>query len=77
MSDKTPRVLTPEEQLLFTTIPDDLSTQEMARYYTLNPEDKDFIYRHRGADNRLGVALQLCTLRFPGRFLIQMTALSE
>lgn len=77
MTDKTPRVLSPEEQLLFTTIPDDLSVQELARYYTLSPEDKDFIFRHRGPTNRLGVAVQLCTLRFPGRFLLQMTAISE
>ncbi len=77
MTDKTPRVLSPEEQLLFTTIPDDLSAQELARYYTLSPEDKDFIFRHRGPANRLGVAVQLCTLRFPGRFLLQMTAISE
>ena len=77
MSDKTPRVLTPEQQLLFTTISDDLSAQEMARYYAFGPEEIDFIRRHRGADNRLGVALQLCTLRFPGRLLMQMTAISE
>ena len=77
MSDKTPRVLTPEEQLLFTAIPDDLSAQELARYYTFSLEDKDFIFRHRGSDKRLGVALQLCTLRFPGRFLTQVTAISE
>ena len=77
MSDKTPRILTPEEQLLFTTIPDNLSAQEMAHYYTLSSEDKDFIYQHRGEGNRLGVALQLCTLRFPGCYLMQMTSISE
>jgi len=77
MADKTPRILTPEEQLLFTTIPDNLSAQEMAHYYTLHPEDKDFIYQHRGEENRLGVALQLCTLRFPGCYLMQMTGISE
>jgi hypothetical protein len=75
MSAKSPEVLTPEEQrLLFTTIPDDLTTQEMARYYALSAEDIAFIRQHRGADNRLGVALQLCCLRFPGRMLMQMTS---
>jgi hypothetical protein len=49
----------------------------MARYYALNAEDLAFIRQHRGADNRLGVALQLCTLRFPGRLLMQMTLISE
>jgi TnpA family transposase len=77
MSDKTPRLLTPEEQLLFTTIPDNLSIQDMSLHYLLNPQDKDFIYQHRGDGNRLGVALQLCTLRFPGRYLMQMTSISE
>lgn len=76
MADKTPRVLTPEEQRLFTAVPDDLSMEDLARYYVLNPEDKAFIFRHRGDANRLGIAIQLCTLRFPGRYLMQMTAIS-
>ena len=77
MSTKSPEVLTPEQRLLFTTISDNLSIQEMSRYYALSAEDINFIRRHRGADNRLGVALQLCSLRFPGRMLMQMTAISE
>jgi len=77
MSAKSPEVLTPEQRLLFTTIPDNLSSQEMARYYTLSAEDIHFIQQHRGAENRLGAALQLCSLRFPGRMLMQMTSISE
>ena len=77
MSSKSPEVLTPEQRLLFTTIAADLSPQEMARYYTLHPEDIAFIQRHRKASNKLGIAMQLCTLRFPGRFLMSMTELSE
>ena len=77
MSAKSPEVLTPEQRLLFTTIPDDLTSSEMARYYTLSAEDIVFARQHRGADNRLGVALQLCCLRFPGRMLMQMAAISE
>ena len=77
MSAKSPEVLTPEQRLLFTTIPDDLTTPEMARYYALSAEDIAFIRQHRGADNRLGVALQLCSLRFPGRILMQMSAISQ
>ncbi|MBC8472888.1 MAG: DUF4158 domain-containing protein [Planctomycetes bacterium] len=65
MLDKSPRVLTPEQRLLFTTIPENLSMAEMSRYYTLHPEDVAFISRHRSAHNKLGVALQICTLRFP------------
>ncbi len=77
MSAKSPTVLSPEERLLFTTIPDDLSIEEMTKYYALSQEDIQFVQQHRGAVNRLGVALQLCTLRYPGRFLIQMTSISE
>ncbi len=39
----------------------------MARYYTLSPEDVAIIERHRRPHNRLGFAVQLCYLRFPGR----------
>ena len=77
MASKSPEVLTPKERLLFTTIPDDLSAQEMAHFYTLEPEDMHFIRRFRHAENRLGVALQLCTLRYPGRTLMTMTAISK
>jgi hypothetical protein len=57
MPDNSPRVLTVEQRLLFTTIPENLSMVEMGRYYTLHPEDLVFISRHRGAHNKLGVAV--------------------
>ncbi len=34
-----------------------------------------FIQRFHGEANRLGVALQLCTLRYPGRSLLMMTTI--
>ena len=77
MASKSPELLTPEQRLLFTTIPDDLSETELARYYTLTNEDLQFIRTHRGAENRLGVAIQLCTLRYPGRMLMQMSSIPE
>jgi hypothetical protein len=77
MASKSPEVLTPEQRLLFTTLPDDLSSQEITRYYTLQPEDKYFVRQHRGQANKLGVALQLCALRFQGRMLMQITTISE
>lgn len=77
MSSKSPEVLTPEQRLLFTTIPNDLTTAEMARYYALSTEDIVFIRQHRSPENRLGIALQLCSLRFPGRILMQMSSISE
>jgi TnpA family transposase len=43
----------------------------MVRHYTLSSEDLALINRHRGDPNRLGFALMLCYLRFPGRILQQ------
>jgi TnpA family transposase len=41
--------------------PDDL-----IRYYTLNELDRALIRQRRGDANRLGFAIQLCLLRYPG-----------
>jgi Domain of unknown function (DUF4158) len=43
----------------------------MLRHYTLSSEDLALINRRRGDPNRLGFALMLCYLRFPGRILQQ------
>ena len=42
---------------------------ELAREWTLAPEDLDVVRRRRRPHNRLGFALQLCALRHPGRLL--------
>jgi len=55
-----------------TQIPSDMATREVAYYYTLTPDDRDRIARHRGPHNRLGFAVQLCALRFPGRSLTDL-----
>ena len=39
---------------------------ELIRYYTLSETDLSIIGQHRGSANRLGFAVQLCYLRFPG-----------
>jgi TnpA family transposase len=41
----------------------------MVRHYTLSSEDLALINRRRGDPNRLGFALMLCYLHFPGRIL--------
>lgn len=48
-----------------------LATDEadLVRYYTLSPADLAVIARRRRAHNRLGFAVQLCALRYPGRLL--------
>jgi Domain of unknown function (DUF4158) len=43
----------------------------IVRHYTLSSEDLALINRRRGDPNRLGFALMLCYLRFPGRILQQ------
>ena len=43
----------------------------MVRHYTLSAEDLTLINRRRGDPNRLGFALMLCYLHFPGRILQQ------
>ena len=41
--------------------------REMVRHYTLSAADLGPIRRCRGDHNRLGYALMLCYLRYPGR----------
>ena len=43
----------------------------MVRHYTLSAEDLALINCRRGDPNRLGFAVMLCYLRFPGRILQQ------
>jgi TnpA family transposase len=42
---------------------------DLARHYTLGEGDLGIIRRRRREANRLGFALQLCVLRYPGRLL--------
>jgi hypothetical protein len=42
---------------------------ELVRYWTLGPEDLRTIVSRRRPHNRLGFAVQLCALRYPGRLL--------
>lgn len=51
------------------TFPVDPSDEELARDWTLTPEDLAEVRRCRGDDKRHSFALQLCTLRRFGRFL--------
>ncbi len=76
MAGKTPPLLTPEQRLLLTTIPADLPEEALRRYYTLGPEELIFIKRQHGSHNRLGIALQLCLLRFPGRVFTDFSTAS-
>ena len=60
-------LLTPAERESLLTVP--VIEAEQIRHYTLSRSDLAFIRQHRWDYNRLGVAVQLCYLRFPGRVL--------
>ena len=62
-------LLTEPQRLAFTEPATD--EREMVRHYTLSAEDLAMIDRRRGDSNRLGFAVMLCYLRFPGRTLRQ------
>ena len=62
-------LLTEPQRLIFNAPATD--ERGMVRHYSLSSEDIALINRHRGDSNRLGFALMLCYLRFPGRILQQ------
>jgi len=47
------------------------SREELIRLYTLSESDLSLVRQHRGAVNRLGFAVQLCYMRYPGIVLEQ------
>jgi TnpA family transposase len=57
-------ILTATEKESLITIPE--TEEELIRYYTLSETDLSIIRQHRGAANRLGFAVQLCCMRYPG-----------
>src|SRR5919197_120053 len=62
----TREVLSPAQRASLLTIPADFSERELALYYTLTEEDLAIIQRRRRPENKLGFAVQLGHLRFPG-----------
>lgn len=58
------RLLTPAERAGLLRLPD--TEDELIRYYTLADDDLSNIFKRRGEHNRLGYAVQLCYLRYPG-----------
>jgi len=60
----TPEILLTEEQRLeFTQIPQNISEWEITKYYTFTEHDLEVINRHRRDYNKIGFALQLGMLR--------------
>src|SRR5258708_5533116 len=63
----TRELLSPAQRAQMLCLPDDLSDQLLARYYTFSDDDLALIKQRRRPKNRLGFAVQLAYLRFPGR----------
>lgn len=61
------RVLTPTQFDALLALP--TREADLIRHYTLSPDDLAVIARRRRPYNRLGFALQLCALRYPGRLI--------
>ena len=60
-------ILTSSDRVRLLAFPEDEG--ELIRRYTLTKADLAFVQQHRGDHNRLGIAVQMCFLRFPGRVL--------
>ena len=60
-------ILSAAERESLHALPD--TNEELIRHYTLSESDLSIINQRRGAANRLGFAVQLCYLRFPGIIL--------
>ncbi|WP_010219956.1 Tn3 family transposase [Sphingomonas sp. PAMC 26621] len=60
-------VLTEAQRANLLALPEDEA--DLVRYWTLSADDLRIVVSRRRAHNRLGFAIQLCGLRYPGRLL--------
>lgn len=58
--------LTSVERARLSSFPPEIPAGDLGRYFTLTPNDLVQVSNQRGDHNRLGFALQLCTLRYLG-----------
>jgi len=77
MAKKSIRLLSNEQRELLSSIPEDISEDEIQYHYTLQPDELAVIGQLRGDHNRVGFAMQLCALHFPGCTLNQLPSIPE
>ncbi len=65
--------LTPEQKVQYGQFSGDPNEVQLSRYFHLDEADLAFISNRRGAQNKLGFALQLTSARFLGNFLSNLT----
>jgi TnpA family transposase len=58
--------LTADQQEQLSTYPKEISNTDLGRFFTLTPTDLLKVSQQRSDHNRIGFALQLCTLRYLG-----------
>lgn len=64
---KTRALLTDAQRTFFYEIPRQMDERELIRCYTLSDEELQIVNQQRGDYKRLGFAIQISYLRFPGR----------
>lgn len=60
------RFLSDADRDRLSTFPPEVAEEDLVAHFTLSPDDQAIVRRRRREHNRLGFALQLCTLRFLG-----------
>ena len=68
-------ILTSTERTHLYSLPE--NEDDLIRYYTLNESDLSLVRQRRGDGNRLGLAIQLCLLRYPGYALLKDTVIPK
>jgi TnpA family transposase len=70
-------LLTPEDRLQYTELPDDIDERILAIHFMLTSYDIEIIKRHRKPHNLLGFAIQLCILRYLGCTLMDVRIIPD